>query len=77
MLEREGDLCQAFDSRKDEEDLYLEGVRVTVVGLELFMAPFDATRFLVEDNWFWETFRELRDSEDFKREGTETAFSAA
>jgi len=50
MLEREGDLCQAFDSLKDEEDLYLEGVRVTVLGVELFMVPFDATRLLVEDN---------------------------
>lgn len=77
MLELEGDRCKAFDLPKDEEDLYFVGLREIVLGAVFFIAVFDAGWPLIDDNCFWEGFRELQDREDFIREGEERPFSEA
>jgi len=77
MVELEGDRFKGFDLLKGEKDLYSAGARETVVGVFLFTAPSDTARLLIEDNCFWEGFRELWDREDFNRDGEEGAFSEA
>jgi hypothetical protein len=77
MLDLEGERCKTFDLLKDEEDLYLVGLREIVLGEVFFSAAFDAGWPRIEDNCFWEGFLGLRDREDFNREGEERPFSEA
>lgn len=56
MLELEGVRFKVFDLLKAEEDLYSEGIREVVLGVELLKVPFDTTRRLPEDNCLGETF---------------------
>ena len=77
MLELEEDRLKSLDLLKDEEDLYLVGLREIVLDDAFLFAALDAGWPLIEDNCFWEGFGELRDSEDFNREGEERPFSEA
>jgi hypothetical protein len=74
LLERRDEVrSEACDFLKDEE-LYLGLKREVVLEVELLIVPFDRVRALSEENLRWVTSEELRDIEDFNREGEMTVF---